>query len=240
MDSFDFDNVKAEKVKAMRRYNRLRSLTKAFRFVELLVALLFLAWTFERVPFAVKISGEFVLRLGGVVASPLFVFLVCNAIIVTLVAKSGVFSAVHNADSKLYEEIVKNAENRSKMESREEIVYEDKEIISGVSTCTHTFEQMEPESEPESDSDAEVDTPRVYRRSKSEKVAIKQSEEKVKKELRRSETEKCRKFENIDEKLFPEDELSNEEFQRTIEDFIAKQLRFRREESLSIVPQNQA
>ncbi|XP_021300866.1 uncharacterized protein LOC110429255 [Herrania umbratica] len=238
MDSFDFDNVKAEKVKAMRRYNRLRSFTKAFRFVELLVALLFLAWTFERVPFAVKISGEFVSRLGGVVASPLFVFLVCNVIIVILVAKSGVFSAVHNADSKLYEEIVKNADDRSKMESREEIVYQDKEIISVVSTCTHTFEEMEPE--PESDSDAEVDTPRVYRRCKSEKVAMKQSEEKVKKELRRSETEKCRKFENIDEKLFPEDELSNEEFQRTIEDFIAKQLRFRREESLSIVPQNQA
>ncbi|XP_022741799.1 uncharacterized protein LOC111293270 [Durio zibethinus] len=243
MDSFDFDNVKAEKVKAMRKYNRLRSLAEVFRFLELLLALLFLAWTFERVPLAVKISGEFFLKLGSVIASPLFVFFVCNVIIVTLIAKSGIFSAINNADSKLYEEMIKNAENRSKSGSQEEIVYQDKEIISEVNTCTSNCEEMEPESESESESEsnsgAEVDNPRVYRRSKSEKLVIKKSEE-VKKKLQRSETQNCQKIENIDEKLFPEDELSNEEFQRTIEDFIAKQLRFRRAESLSIVLQSQA
>ncbi|KAE8685401.1 putative Phosphatidic acid phosphatase family protein [Hibiscus syriacus] len=233
MDSFVLDNVKAEKAKAMRRYNRLRSLANAFRFLELLLALLFLAWTFGRVPFLVKISGEFILKLGGVVARPLFVFLVCNVIIVTLIAKSGILSAVINADSKIYDEITKIAENRSKSESQEEIVYQDKEIISEPNTATLTCEEMEPESE--SDSDTETDNPRVYRRSKSEKLPIRKTEEQVKKELRRSETEQCHKIENTDEELFPEDELNNEEFQRTIEDFIAKQLRFRREESLSIV-----
>ncbi|KAE8695892.1 putative Phosphatidic acid phosphatase family protein [Hibiscus syriacus] len=232
MDSFVFDNVKAEKAKAMRRYNRLRSLAKAFRFLELLLALLFLAWTFERVPFVVKISGEFILKLGGIVASPPFVFLVCNVIIVTLIAKSGIFSAVSNADSKIYEEITKIAENRSKLESQEEIVYQDKKIISEANANTLTCEEMEPES----DSDPEMDNPRVYRRSKSEKLPIRKTEE-VTKELRRSETEKSRKFENVDGELFPEDELSNEEFQRTIEDFIAKQLRFRREETMYIVLQ---
>ncbi|GMI68904.1 hypothetical protein like AT5G66440 [Hibiscus trionum] len=239
MDYFVFDNVKAEKAKAMRRYNRLRSLANAFRFLELLLALLFLAWTFERVPFLVKISGEFILKLGGVIASPLFVFLVSNVIIVTLIAKSGIFSTVSNADSIIYEEITKIAENRSKSESQEEIVYQDKEIISQPSTNTLTSEEMEPESESEfeSDSDIEMDNPRVYRRSKSDKLPMRNTEEQVTKELRRSETEKYRKIENIDEELFSEDELSNEEFQRTIEDFIAKQLRFRREESLSIVLQ---
>ncbi|KAE8701250.1 putative Phosphatidic acid phosphatase family protein [Hibiscus syriacus] len=233
MDSFVFDNVKAEKAKAMKRYNRLRSLAKAFRFLELLLALLFLAWTFERLPFVVKISGEFILKLGGIVASPPFVFLVCNVIIVTVVAKSGIFSAVSNADSKIYEEITKIAENRSKSESQEEIVYQDQEIISEANANTLTCEEMEPES----DSDSEMDNPRVYRRSKSETLPIRKTEEVVTKELRRSETEKSRKFENVDGELFPEDELSNEEFQRTIEDFIAKQLRFRREESMSIVLQ---
>ncbi|XVF17934.1 hypothetical protein REPUB_Repub10bG0167600 [Reevesia pubescens] len=238
MDSFGFDNVKIEKIKAMRRYNRLRSFAKVFRFLELLLALLFLVWTFQRLPFAVKISGEFVFKLGGVIASPLFVFIVCNVIIVTLIVKSDIFSAVNNADSKLYEEIIRNSENRSKSESQEEIIYQDKEIISEVNTSNGTCEEMEPE--PESESDADIDNPRVYRRSKSEKLAIKKSEERVKKELRRSETENCRKIEQIDEDLSPEDELSNEEFQRAIEDFIAKQLRFRREESLSIVLQSQA
>ncbi|KAK8653815.1 hypothetical protein V6N13_127798 [Hibiscus sabdariffa] len=230
MDSFLFDNVKAEKSKAMRRYNRLRSLAEAFRFFEFLLALLFLAWTFERVPFVVKISGEFILKLGGVVASPIFVFLVCNVIIVTLIAKSGIFTAVSNTDSKIYEEITKVAENRSKSESQEEIVYQDKEIISEPNTTTLTCEKMDPES----DSDPEMYNPRVYTKSKSEKLPIIKTEE-VTKELRRSETEKSRRIENINNELFPEDKLSNEEFQRTIEDFIAKQLRFRREESLSII-----
>ncbi|KAK8606749.1 hypothetical protein V6N13_052511 [Hibiscus sabdariffa] len=230
MDSFFFDNVKAEKAKAMRRYNRLRSLAEAFRLFELLLALLFLAWTFERVPFVVKISGEFILMLGGVVASPIFVFLVCNVIIVTLIAKSGIFTAVSNTDSKIYEKITKIAENRSKSESQEEIVYQDKEITSESNTITLTCEKMDPES----DSDLEMDNPRVYTKSKSEKLPIRKTEE-VTKQLRRSETEKSRQIENINDELFPEDKLSNEEFQRTIEDFIAKQLRFRREESLSIV-----
>ncbi|MBA0860088.1 hypothetical protein Goshw_013953 [Gossypium schwendimanii] len=221
----------------MRKYNRLRSIAKVFRIFEVLSALLFLAWTAERVPFAVKISGEFVLKLGGIIASPFFVFLICNVIIITLIAKSGIFSAVRNADSKVCEEIIKTADTHSKSVSQEEIVYQDKEIISEVNTSTRECEDMEPEPEPESDSDFEADNPRVYRRSKSEKL----EREKVKKELRRSESEKkCRKFENMDEKLFPEDDLSNEEFQRAIEDFIAKQLRFRREESLSIVLQSQA
>ncbi|MBA0686672.1 hypothetical protein Goari_014260 [Gossypium aridum] len=237
MDSFYFHNVKTEKVKAMRKYNRLRSIAKVFRIFEVLSALLFLAWTAERVPFAVKISGEFVLKLGGIIASPFFVFLICNVIIITLIAKSGIFSAVRNADSEVCEEIIKTADTHSKSVSQEEIVYQDKEIISEVNTSTRECEDMEPEPEPESDSDFEADNPRVYRRSKSEKL----EREKVKKELRRSESEKkCRIIENMDEKLFPEDDLSNEEFQRAIEDFIAKQLRFRREESLSIVLQSQA
>ncbi|KAK8717577.1 hypothetical protein V6N13_044838 [Hibiscus sabdariffa] len=237
MDSFVFNNVKAEKARAMRRFNRLRSLANAFRFLELLLALLFLAWTFERVPFLVKISGEFILKLGGVVASPLFVFLISNVIIVTLIAKSGIFSSVSSADSKIYDEITKIAENRSRSETQEEIVYQDKEIISEPNTNTLKCEEMGPECESESDSDAEMDNPRVYRRSKSEKLPIRKTEEQVTKELRRTETEKHRKIENINEELFPQDELSNEEFQRTIEDFIAKELRFRREESLSIVLQ---
>ncbi|RVX16519.1 hypothetical protein CK203_006232 [Vitis vinifera] len=41
------------------------------------------------------------------------------------------------------------------------------------------------------------------------------------------------------ETWYPEDELSNEDFQRTIEAFIARELRFRRQESLAIVLQDQ-
>jgi hypothetical protein len=59
---------------------------------------------------------------------------------------------------------------------------------------------------------------------------------KQRKQLRRSETEKLRETEK--ENLYPQDKLSNEEFQRAIDAFIAKQMRFLREESSAIVVHN--
>ncbi|RDY09344.1 hypothetical protein CR513_06279, partial [Mucuna pruriens] len=70
------------------------------------------------------------------------------------------------------------------------------------------------------------DLGKVYRRSVSEGKG-----ETARRELRRSETEKAR------EKSYPQDKLSNEEFRRTIEAFIAKQMRLLREESLAIFVQ---
>ncbi|XP_027362686.1 uncharacterized protein LOC113870294 [Abrus precatorius] len=67
----------------------------------------------------------------------------------------------------------------------------------------------------------------VHRRSDSEK--LKERNETVREELRRSETER--------ENFYPQDKLSNEEFRRTIEAFIAKQTRLLREESLAIFVQ---
>jgi len=71
---------------------------------------------------------------------------------------------------------------------------------------------------------------KVYSRSQSLPESTNREEENEeqtdrRKLLRQSEKEKVR------EVLYPEDKLSNEEFQRTIEAFIAKQMRFLREES---------
>ncbi|GAV76919.1 hypothetical protein CFOL_v3_20392 [Cephalotus follicularis] len=257
MDSFRFfDSVKEEKASAMQRFNRLRSIAGLFRFVELFLALLCISWTFNRLPFAVKISGDFFRHISGVIKSPLFVFLLSNGIIAALIAKSGGISDQrrHNAVTNLSEEIMKNSGDRTKSlseeeeESREEIAYEDKQIIiSGeVHTITRTCESHDdvglfPDSNSESGSDSEG--PRIYRRTKSEKMEGRGgSGEKV---LRRSETEKftgkvgktCPDFAGS---LHLDDDLSDEEFQRTVEEFIAKQLKFRRQESLSIVLPNQS
>ncbi|ESW28063.1 LOW QUALITY PROTEIN: hypothetical protein PHAVU_003G255700 [Phaseolus vulgaris] len=75
-----------------------------------------------------------------------------------------------------------------------------------------------------------------FRRSKSENWKGDSVKTPRRRHLRRSETEKRR--ENPPENLYPQDKLSNEEFQRAIEAFIAKQLRFLREESSAIVVQN--
>ncbi|GAU26236.1 hypothetical protein TSUD_224270 [Trifolium subterraneum] len=61
--------------------------------------------------------------------------------------------------------------------------------------------------------------------SRSQSLPETMNEEGDNEKLRPSETEKVREI------LYPQDKLSNEEFQRTIEAFIAKQMRFLREES---------
>nr|XP_011468497.1 PREDICTED: uncharacterized protein LOC105352644 [Fragaria vesca subsp. vesca] len=84
MDSWSFvDNIKAEKASAMRRYNLLRTIARLFR-----LAAVLLSWTFSHLPFALRVSVDYLRLFSGIVSSPLFVFLVCNAIIVSLFAKS--------------------------------------------------------------------------------------------------------------------------------------------------------
>ncbi|KAJ1420769.1 hypothetical protein SESBI_14179 [Sesbania bispinosa] len=105
-----------------------------------------------------------------------------------------------------------------------EAEYQDKEVIS------ETVQDQK-----ESDAGAVSDLSN-YRRSQSEKWKGETGKMMRRKQLRRSETEKRR--ENAREILYPQDKLSNEEFQRAIEAFIAKQMRFLREESSAIVVQN--
>ncbi|KAB1214550.1 hypothetical protein CJ030_MR5G013407 [Morella rubra] len=250
MDLFDFDGGKAEKscVTSISKNPEKTSATfriaKLFRYLELCLALVLVSWTFTRIPFAVKISGEYFRQLSGFVASPIFVFMLCNVIIATLIVKSGRFSSQKptgpNSETELYEEFIKNSGEGTKTQYETDppaqapdvIMYHDKQTI-----CEENGHSGEVKGKLDSDSDtdAESDTdlvhPKAYRRTRSEKL----HREKYEGKLQRSETEKCRKGENP----YPEDELSNEEFQRTIEEFIAKQLKFRRQESLPIVLSNQ-
>lgn len=115
-------------------------------------------------------------------------------------------------------------------------MYQDKQIISEVNAA-----DPKPETESESsDSDSDLEFPKAIRRTKSEKF----ERVNIPAKLRRSETENCRKMLRSGEETLledPDDDLSNEEFRRTIETFIEKQKRFRhQEESLAIVLQNQS
>ncbi|KAG6577225.1 hypothetical protein SDJN03_24799, partial [Cucurbita argyrosperma subsp. sororia] len=223
MDFFFFD--KAEKVSSsVPRCNLLQLFAKFFRFIEFCFLLVFISWTLSRLPIAVRISSEYFGKLLGFIASPLFGFLLCNAIIVALVAKPSQFSG-HSAETeRIYENLIEKsgsrdlpdslAERDSSIAEEVEIVYQDKQIIV--------------------ESESVVDHPKVILRSLSEKLTREcvttQSEK-----LRRSETEKCRNLEHSHDILFFQEDLSNEEFQKKIEAFIAKEKKFRREESCAIV-----
>ncbi|KAM7520166.1 hypothetical protein LguiB_019128 [Lonicera macranthoides] len=238
MDTFEFDNVKVEKAKAIQRYNRLRNIAKLFRLIEFCLALIFLSWISAHLPLAVRISGEYFRILLSLVVSPLFIFLLCNAIVIALLANSGQFSY---GEPHLFEDFVIHSETNvnftlesSPVPETETIVYEDKNIICGVKK-SNTI----PSEDKIEVTDDTVFNRKVLRRSQSENVKI-VSSEKQRVKLRRSETEKCEKYFRCGDEISPEavemvEELSNEEFNGMIEAFIAKQVKFHQEEKFAIV-----
>ncbi|KAK1298680.1 hypothetical protein QJS10_CPB14g00040 [Acorus calamus] len=216
---FDFDMVKAEKAIAMRRYRRLQKLRNLFRAAELLSAVILLSWFSARIPFVLRISGDYLRRLSAVLVSPRFVFLLGNAIVLTLFAKSGHLNSSSDAagTGDLYSEFI----NRQKPSppppaaAPEEIVYHDKGV------CEESVSPV-------------PDQRRPYGRSLSERAAdnVKES----RKDLRRSETDIGRKTAAVErEEKDAVVEMSNEEFRRKIEAFIAKQIKFQMDESLAVV-----
>ncbi|KAI3785303.1 hypothetical protein L1987_44419 [Smallanthus sonchifolius] len=242
MDIFDIHDVKAEKENAMLQYRRFRKIAKLFRLVELFLAVVLLSWISTRLPFVIRIFGEYFRQLLSIIVSPLFIFLVGNVIVLTLVVKSGQltgnFSVLDIAGSDLYEEIVNNvSEDVPPVLEPDEIVYQDKKIISEVNTKPISGYCCEENEIKVSDSVPDLDL-KTYRRSQSENLIKRECVV----ELRRSETEIGRRKVDtpVEEKTVGNvvDELSNEEFQRRIEGFIARQVRFHLEEKLSVVPHN--
>ncbi|XP_058775716.1 uncharacterized protein LOC131649990 [Vicia villosa] len=194
MEAFNF---KAEK-RTMSTYNIFTGITKTLRLLELCLVLLFLFWILNRLPFALRISADFL-------RSPLFIFALSNAIIVALLAQSD----------------LRSADSASPVEERLEC--QDKQIRE---TCTEDVDSCAV-TVTDSGNLREI----VYCRSQSlPEITNGEGENEndtSTRKLQRSETEM--KVRGI---LYPQDKLSNEEFQRTIEAFIAKQMRFLREEEL--------
>ncbi|OIT34825.1 PREDICTED: uncharacterized protein LOC109244181 [Nicotiana attenuata] len=234
---------------AILKLGSLKCVGKVLRIVELCFVILLLLWISTRLPFAVKISGEYFRQLVGVILSPCFIFILCNFIVLTLLLKSGgLFSGDYSStfrnvgETELYDSFLENPTNFSSEKEALEIVYEDKRMI---------FEESSVKNEDSRGSDEEIETVKVkameskgpMRRTQSEKLD-KKSVEEICVKLRRSETEKCRKVETSGEvspsTAYGVDGLSNEEFQKAIEKFIAKQVKFHQQEKLAIVLHSQA
>nr|XP_043618498.1 uncharacterized protein LOC122590231 [Erigeron canadensis] len=252
MDIFDIHNVKAEKANAMLRYHQFRTFAKLFRFVELFLAVILISWITFRLPLVIGMLFEYFRLLVSVIVSPLFIFLIGNVIVLTLVIKSGQLAgedSESNAGNDIYNEIVSNEEADvvpPVLLQPDEIVYQDKQIISEVKKIyinnkinNDTDNDIKSVTEfcykkPVVNSDPDLD-PRVYRRSQSEiLMMMKKDCNEASGKLKRSETE-IRRTENEIKENDVVEELSNEEFQKKIEGFIAKQVRFHQEEKLAIV-----
>lgn len=233
---FNFNNLKTEKQNAMLWYRRLENITKLFRIIEFCLILVLLLWIPSSLPFFLEICNKYICKFISIIISRLFIFLISNVIVITLLAKSGKLTASGKPDTDTFEEVAKKIESIVNLEpencakeSEKELVYQDKRIMDEINTVTcDSFVQgaLVPEL---------LLDQKVLRRSQSENFKV-DALKKACGKLRRSETEISRKTERSNQTLAEcVEELSNEEFQRTIEAFIEKQLRFHKDEKFAIV-----
>ncbi|KAK8936828.1 hypothetical protein KSP39_PZI012391 [Platanthera zijinensis] len=199
------DAIKAEKEIARRRFRRIRQIGQLFRFAEAAAIFLFLSYSSIHIRFDARSAGIFLRAAAAFFLSPRFVFLLGNAIVLVLL-KSGHFSSGSAAAAI-------------------------GEICGGeVSSYPPTTQNC---GITEAGNGICV---RACRRSRSEKLGRRREEVK----LRRAESEVDRK---VGKPLsaaaqvsgFAEEAEDAEQFRRMIEDFIAKQQQFRREELLAVM-----
>ncbi|CAN0909173.1 hypothetical protein LINGRAHAP2_LOCUS25649 [Linum grandiflorum] len=203
------------------------------RLLEILVVLAVLSRVSVQLPVSLKGSGECIKDFLLVLASPRFVFVVGNVIVIVLFAKSGHLpGGVKKSD--LYEQFVEVRGNQS--DKLESVVKEDCSVSSSENRVTQNDELEAIVKENRSGSATSMIV-KSYERSQSENLT---SYRMPVKELRRSVTEnltkkKKEKKKNKGGDQFPEDNLSSEEFKSTIEAFIERQKRFRRDEENSVI-----
>ncbi|KAL7118746.1 hypothetical protein ACP275_02G021100 [Erythranthe tilingii] len=219
MDSVKFQNVKSEKANAISRHRRTQKLTTLFRLVELFVFLVVVSRFSSQFAFSFNISGEYFRGISVTLISPRFVFLVGNTIIVILfLLSSSKGGENEKRPTDFYDEYVEKCRNNNQQ-------------------ITHSKHVKK--SAPEG---CEIhNAKKIISKSKSEinlerRAAVVVKGEESHRDLRRSMSQSCRKSVDCGRKkaavavAVVEDEMSGEEFRRTVEAFIARQQRVLREE----------
>ncbi|XP_022725079.1 uncharacterized protein LOC111281680 [Durio zibethinus] len=218
MDTFD---IKLEKRNAILKHRHLCKIANLFRFVEVCVVLVLISRFTTHLPVAVKNSGEYFRGFSVVLVSPHFVFILGNAIIITLFAKAGQFSAQDSTSgTDLYEEFVEKSE-KSQAIHRYEIEKQSKKSVTEEKIIVHTYNGT-----------------KNYKKTQSENLK-RVNCNKACQQLRTLESEKYRKPNESDKKMVknsnPEDGMSSEQFRNTVEAFIARQKKLLGEEEYSVI-----
>ncbi|KAI4367665.1 hypothetical protein MLD38_023375 [Melastoma candidum] len=214
MDPWHLKDVKSVKsCKAQQKSgNPLAEIGSLIRVVEICIVLIFVSRFSTELPGAVMNSGEYLRVFKFVLVSPQFVFVIGNAIIITLFVKSRQLSA--HEPGKRNDDYTEFVEQSVKVRGQEHhhsvIVFQDKETI---------LEEVR--KVPAKD----------YKRTRSEDLRRDQAA-KPQRALQRSESEGF-----VLEKKggLVKDKMSNEEFRRTVEAFIERQQRFLREEEHAVM-----
>lgn len=89
VDAREFDVVKAEKARSLRRYRTNKRLKAFLRVSEICAALFLLAYYSPGISLSAAVANDSLIRLAALFAKPLSVFLLSNAIIITVIVLSG-------------------------------------------------------------------------------------------------------------------------------------------------------
>lgn len=237
MDSFSF-NLQAEKNNAILKHRKLQRITSLVRIVEVCVVLILISKLSLKVPVVVKNSSEYLRNLSLFVNSPRFVFLIGNVIIITLFAQ-GSIKKIPEPD--FYHQLVHKNLNNTKREEKDGIRKDNGDTESDKCSendgiCGSTVEENkridagETMKKGGANNNICLEVKKSYRRCETEIL------NKRRRVLRRCKSEIKRKSiegghgEEVGRISYPEDEMSSEEFRRTVEDFIARQQRIYRGE----------
>ncbi|KAL7585303.1 hypothetical protein Lser_V15G45732 [Lactuca serriola] len=223
MKSFD---IKLEKTNAILKYKRLHTITTLFRFMEMIV---FLVMISSQLPFSfsVKVFEDYFRGITFSAFSPKLVFLIGNVIILILFLKS---RASENNDGDKIEDLCYEYVNSC-----------ERNVVNSTTVTVLPPPPPPPSPTPTTTTAAAVIIPsnrRKISRCRSENpIRVECKENQTHRELRRSATEMSRS-KNFDraaerEKSYLEDELSCEDFRRTVEAFIARQQKILRDEEFS-------
>ncbi|TKY67577.1 hypothetical protein E2542_SST10471 [Spatholobus suberectus] len=239
MDSFSFNNLQAEKANTTLKHRKLRRVASLFRIIEVCAVFVLISRFSMQLPVAVRNSSEYFRDLSLFMNSPRFVFLIGNAIIITLFAQFSAQGSGRNVqEQELYQEFFQNSTKNQRHPEKQRIRTEDgiengrvmnadvAKYPESVADCSKKKQRMKT-----GEANIGLVEKKGYRRCQTEIVR-----EKRRLVLRRCETENGRKSieaaprEEVAKISCPEDGMSNEEFRRTVEAFIARQQRIRREE----------
>ncbi|KAK4340355.1 hypothetical protein RND71_041817 [Anisodus tanguticus] len=240
MESLNFQNIKLEKANAMLRYKKRQRVTTLFRFIEFCIFFVVISRFSTQLPLTFKLSTDYFKGLSVTLISPRFVFVLGNAIVIILFLKSGQSSAkddsTNNVKIDVYDEYKQKCSmnkeafyEQSKKQGKQSIVVEEAYCEQSKKQSILVERQIEK---------------KIHRSHSDNAICLSHDEKKPRKKLTRSATVGCRKVISTDSvkpvmtmttTSYPEDEMSSDEFRRTVENFIARQQRFLREEEFSAV-----
>ncbi|KAK4340354.1 hypothetical protein RND71_041816 [Anisodus tanguticus] len=203
METLNFHNIKLEKANAILRYKNRRRVTILFRFIEFCIFFVVISRFSTQLPLTFK-------GLGVTLISPRFVFVLGNTIVIILLLKSGQSSAKDSSTNSvkidLYDEYKQKCSMNKEAyceQSKKQSILEQRQLVE-----------------------------KKLHRSHSDNFTSLSRDDMPRKELIRSATIGCRKVINTESVKSIEGEMSNEEFRRTVDAFIARQQRFLRAEEL--------